>query len=226
MLSSSPHLPIDIPTIKGLVKPELDFLRDAIPVKPRRPGPALIAATKQVMKFAGRYLGLSSSSFQWAIFNSIVQKYCSSHSDLKIEKRGTKSIHQETASISDMVSKISRFILVAFEVSEALNIEELTATVESAFANLKNSSESGFATFNSSSNSSNNSFEYRIAFSFPHSLHPSKCRCLIVTIVLHANIQQESSWWGLSSSTTKDFSADVTGLQLEVTSGFKAPPSK
>ena len=175
------------------------------------------------MKFAGRYLGLNSSWFQWIIFIAVTQQYCATHSDMKIEKQGSHSIHQSNASVSDMVRKISEYILGTFQVSEALDIKELTATVEATFTNLKYSSESGFADFSNSSSSSNSSYEYRIAFSFPDSFDSSKFRCLIATIVLRANIEHESSWWGLASSTTKDFSADISGLQLIVTSGFVAP---
>ena len=153
-----------------------------------------------------------------------VQSYTSAHSDLKQEKFDGTSIHQGSASVSTMVDKISRYVSDTFQVSDAFDLKELTATVETTFTNLKTSTESGFADFSNSSTSSNSSYEYRVAFSFPHKSDSSKFHCLVATIILQANIKHESSWWGLVSSTTKDFSATITGMQLEVTKGFISPP--
>ena len=110
-----------------------------------------------------------------------------------------------------------------FKVSDAFTQSELTETVKTTFTNLKESSDNGFAGFSTSSSATNSSFTYRVAFSFPKSGSLETFYSLVTTIQLHADIEHETSWWGLSSSTKKNFSATITGLELEVTNGFVAP---
>jgi hypothetical protein len=123
-----------------------------------------------------------------------------------------------------MVEKISNFLLESLGAElNASEIEGLKANIETTFTNLKTASSNGWASFSSSSNSKNSSWEYRVLFAFPNPDLPTDFYSLVTTIKLEANITEETSWWGLSSSTSKNFSAAVTSAQLVITKGFKDP---
>ncbi|KZT27159.1 delta-endotoxin CytB [Neolentinus lepideus HHB14362 ss-1] len=105
----------------------------------------------------------------------------------------------------------------------AVNVQELRATVYNTFTNLKWASSSGFADFSSSSSGSNSSWEYRTVYAYPKPGDPTKFLSMVTTIKLEANITTQSSWWGLVSSTTARFYANITAMKLSVTKGFKSP---
>lgn len=101
---------------------------------------------------------------------------------------------------------------------------ELVATIVVTFLNLKGVSEKGWANFSSSSSSHSSSYTYRVLFTFPNPHLPSDFYSLVSTIELVADIKEESGWWGLKGSTSKNFSAEIDALELVCTEGFKAPP--
>jgi hypothetical protein len=104
----------------------------------------------------------------------------------------------------------------------AINYQELYASVEATFTNLKWASESGFANFSSSTTGTNSSWEYRVVYAIPQNV-PNVFHSMVITIVLEADIRTETSWWGLESHTTARFFASITGLRLAVTKGFMDP---
>ncbi|KAJ4491185.1 delta-endotoxin CytB [Lentinula edodes] len=105
----------------------------------------------------------------------------------------------------------------------SVNTEAIYDTVLNTFTSLKWAGESGFADFSSSSTGMNSSWEYRITFSSPHPDSPNDFLSFVCTISLHADITNESSWWGLESSSRKCFGCDIFGYKFKVTKGFKDP---
>ena len=60
-------------------------------------------------------------------------------------------------------------------------------------------------------------------FSVPNPDLPDWFYTLVTTIKLEADIQNESSWWGLVSSSSQNFSADISAMELIVQKGFRNP---
>ncbi|KAF8593353.1 delta-endotoxin CytB [Ceratobasidium sp. AG-I] len=180
----------------------------------------LIGTSKQVQKFAGRYLDPASMKFDWTNFKKAIDNYPGD--DLTFDMYKNTTINQSTATVDLMVSKIVDFLKQALKV--LIDATELRATIEATFLNLKQSSEKGWANFSKSNESHNSSFTYRVLFAFPNPKLPSDFYSLVTTVKLTADIKEESGWWGLTGSTSKNFAAVIDGLELVVTEGFKAPP--
>ncbi|TFK50724.1 delta-endotoxin CytB [Heliocybe sulcata] len=105
----------------------------------------------------------------------------------------------------------------------AVNVTELTANIYATFTNLQWAHSNGFADFSGSSTGTNSSWEYRTVYAYPKPGDPSKFLSLVTTIVLAANIQKETSWWGLVSSTRARFYGEIIAGKLLVTKGFRSP---
>ena len=123
-----------------------------------------------------------------------------------------------------MVDKIVKFLVQALAIALTGNeIAALKLAIEVVFTGLKYAKEGGFASFRKSSQAHYSSWEYRILFAFPNPDLPTDFYSMVTTIQINADIEEESSWWGLTSSSKKNFSASVSALRLVVTKGFKSP---
>lgn len=173
------------------------------------------------MKFSGHYLKIEEvkKSFDWPGFKNGVSNY--KGDDLTFDVFSETTINQGTVSVQSMVKKIVDFLAKALAVT--IDTEALAATIEATFTNLKSAKSNGWADFSSSSHQSNSSWEYRIQFAVPNQDLTDFFWSLVTTIKLEADIQEESSWWGLQSSTEKNFSATIDAMRLVVMKGFKDP---
>ncbi|KZT27164.1 delta-endotoxin CytB [Neolentinus lepideus HHB14362 ss-1] len=104
-----------------------------------------------------------------------------------------------------------------------INVNELRATVTNVFTNLEWAHSSGFADFSSTSVGTNSSWEYRTVFGYPRNGDPSRFFSVVCTILLQADIEKESSWWGITTTTTARFHAEIKPGKLLVTKGFRSP---
>jgi hypothetical protein len=95
--------------------------------------------------------------------------------------------------------------------------------IETTFTRLETAHREGFASFSKETTGHNSSWEYRIVFAFPNPGDDQDFYSLVTTIYLTADIADESAWWGIQSSTSHNFGAKVTAMQLVVTKGFKDP---
>ena len=183
----------------------------------------MVPTSIQVTKFSGTYVKLSSdnevASFDWAAFKGAIDAY--KGDDLSFDKFKVTTIARSEATVSIMVDKIAQFLLDALSV--IIDKTELAATIEETFTNLKSASSNGWADFSKSSTSENSSWEYRVLFSVPNPDLPDWFYTLVTTIKLEADIQNESSWWGLVSSSSQNFSADISAMELIVQKGFRNP---
>ncbi|THU89954.1 delta-endotoxin CytB, partial [Dendrothele bispora CBS 962.96] len=179
----------------------------------------LLPTGLQVQKFSGHYVRLDTAIkwFDWHGF------FCAISSDKPALGRTDIPILNRQVEIP--VSAIVNWIVYIFTqvLGVLIDSNEIYATVENTFTNLKWASENGFADFSSSSEGTNSSWEYRLTFASPHPTRPDVFFSLVTTIVLQADIKNESSWWGLVSSTTARFVCTITALKLSVTKGFKDP---
>ncbi|EPQ55392.1 delta-endotoxin CytB [Gloeophyllum trabeum ATCC 11539] len=105
----------------------------------------------------------------------------------------------------------------------AADVSELRANVYTTFTNLQWAHSSGFADFSSSSSGSNSSWEYRTVYAYRQPGETNTFLSMVTTIKLEADIRSESSWWGLTSSTTARFCATIRAGQLRATKGFTDP---
>ncbi|KAI0827133.1 delta-endotoxin CytB [Trametes gibbosa] len=181
----------------------------------------LVPTSLQVMKYTGNFVKVTNDkkAFDWAAFKNSVNAY--KGDDLTFDKFKESTIARSDATVKVMVDKIVKFLLEALAV--VIDAGELAATIEATFTNLKSAKSNGWADFNKSSTSSNSSWEYRIMFAVPNPDLADFFYSLVTTIKLEANIQEESSWWGLVSSSSKNFSAIIDAMELVVTKGFKNP---
>ena len=176
------------------------------------------------MKFAGDYLAIEQkkSWFDWPSFKSAVGDY--KGDDLTFDEFDKDTIAQNEYTVDVMVDKIVDFLAKALSVVlDPTAIVSLRAKVENTFTSLKEKSSDGFLSFNKSTDGHNSSWEYRIQFAFPNPDLPNFFYSLVTTILLEADVVEESGWWGLTSSTSKNFSATIDAMELVVMKGFKDP---
>ncbi|KAF8827801.1 hypothetical protein HHX47_DHR4000246 [Lentinula edodes] len=210
----------------------------------------LLPTELQLMKFAGHYIRLSDETqyFDWDSFLQAVLDYngkdlvliypdgiavltekgrggelIKGSSDKPTLGRANEPIipRDQLSAVSDITDYIVYFVTQVVGVS--MDASAIYDTVLNAFTNLKWASESGFADFSSSSTGTNSSWEYRITFSAPYSGSSESFLSFVSTIYLEADITNESSWWGLVSSSKQHFHCDITGLKFQVIKGFQDP---
>ena len=181
----------------------------------------LVPTSLQVMKFSGNFVKVSNDkkAFDWGGFKNAVNSY--KGDDLTFDKFKENTIARSDATVKVMVDKIVKFLLEALSV--VIDAGELAATIEATFTNLKSAKSNGWADFSKSSTSSNSSWEYRIMFAVPNAELENYFYSLVTTIKLEADITEESSWWGLVSSSSKNFSATIDAMELVVQKGFRNP---
>ncbi|KAJ4491184.1 volvatoxin A2 precursor [Lentinula edodes] len=183
----------------------------------------LVMTSIQVMQFSGHFVDLKEpKQFHWDEFLASINSY--KGDDLTFDKYQNNTINQQTATVSVMVGKIVDFLSVVLSVAlSEKDIDALTKNIQTTFTNLKEAKDHGWADFSTSSTSSNSSWEYRVLFAFPNPDLPDFFYSLVTTIKLEADINEETSWWGLENNTEKNFSATIDGMELVVMQGFKDP---
>jgi len=187
----------------------------------------LIPTSIQVLKFCDIYVKTredpAQKYFDWAGFLKAVNGY--NGDELALEKYKTTVINQSEATVATMVEKIVTYLkdTLGISMSES-EIAMLKANIERTFTNLKMVKEYGWADFSKSAHGSS-SWEYRMLVVFPNPDLQNYFYSAVTTIKLEADIQEESVWWGLASSTSRNFSAHIDTAELVVKKGFRAPTS-
>lgn len=181
----------------------------------------LIPTSLQVMKFCGHRVIVQGNrrSFNWANFTVTMMDY--PPSGLYLEDSDEKIINQMEVNVSSMVDKIVDYLHTKYNILPDVN--QLRKVILTTFTNLKEANQSGWADFYKESSGTNSSFEYRVVFSTPHPHSLDTFSAIVMTILLKADIVTESSWWGLESSTMKNFGAMIKTMKIHVEKGFKDP---
>ncbi|KAK4224108.1 delta-endotoxin CytB [Podospora fimiseda] len=184
----------------------------------------------QMMKYAGNYVKLEIDKetnqdkrwFDWGGFKASIDGY--KGDDLIFDKFKSTIIANRESTVSTMVEKIVKFLVEALSVvMDEGDIKALTSTIEATFTNLKEKSSNGFLDFNKPNDRNNSSWKYRIQFAFPNPDLPDYFFSLVSTIKLEANVSSESEWWGLSSSSSRNFSTAINAIKLVMAKDFKIP---
>lgn len=202
--------------------------------------PNLLPTAIQVVRFSSNFLDVDTFEFKWQdsvdAINAykggsdaqpfpllITDIYLPTGDDLAYSKYKDFKIYQQTATVDVMVNKIVEFLRITLSVVLSPgDIDALRANIEATFTNLKQASDSGWASFSGSCNGST-SYEYRVLFAFPNPDLPDWFYGLVTTIKLTANIMAPSSWWDLVSSSSHNFAADIGAMELVVQQGFRNP---
>jgi hypothetical protein len=177
---------------------------------------------KQLVDLVDGYIQPESTdtwSFNWTAFKSFVDGY--KGDDLTLDQFNNNRIDVGDLKVSDIVQKIVGFIEHAGVPSDVTNLNDLVRT---AITNLKDAKAKGFANFSKSSSDSTSEWQYRIIFLFPYGELKGYFRGTVVTLKLHAKIEDESGWYGLQpDSVLKGFNGLVQALGLVVGKAFENP---
>lgn len=186
----------------------------------------------QVSGFAGSYVKITSEQegdktvekryFDWPAFKIAVDK--SDSSKLTFDKYKETTLSQQESTVTTMVDRIVNFLKDALAVAlDAQTLKELAATITATFTSLKGESDSSFLQFGKSSHKNNSAWEYRIQFAVPNPDINTYFYSLVTTIRLEADVSEESGWWGLTSSSSKNFSATIEAMELIVEQSYRHP---
>jgi len=188
----------------------------------------------QVGKFSGRsvvvkkdWKGTQYFALNWEDLTTRINNY--QGDDLAFDKLKNDSISTQSQTVQVMVDKIVNFLKDALSiVLDASEIKALAATILTVFTDLKQSESHDWASWRSEEHQNNSSWEYRLLYSVPmkdshDKIDPDYFYTLVTTTTLTADITTKSEWWGLEKTTTKNFSADITAMELIVKKGFKNP---
>ncbi|KAK0215731.1 delta-endotoxin CytB [Armillaria fumosa] len=174
---------------------------------------SLIPASVKFMKFPGRYIKFDDATgvkrFDWKNFRAAV--------DLASSLFRSTIISQANVTVSAMAKNIAAFLDDALRAG--VNLHELETTIEATFTHLKEKKGKGVADFYPSTEG-RSSWECRLWFALPNGYLRNYFCCMVNTIRLEANIEDEESWV-LQGSTTRNFSAVVDSLKVYVSKDFK-----
>ncbi|PIL27508.1 transporter [Ganoderma sinense ZZ0214-1] len=169
------------------------------------PAPLIPAAAK-IMKLSNRFVVFDDAqkvtSFNWGGFKDAVVAHPGT--DLAFDKLQATSITNQTASVDDMASKIAQFLVDTFAL-KANNTDGLRAQINSA-------------SYHNEGHGS--SWEYRIVFALPNPDHADWFYSVVSTIKLTADILETRGWFGLTSESKHNFTADITAMELVVNKSY------
>ncbi|KAK0443775.1 delta-endotoxin CytB [Armillaria borealis] len=183
---------------------------------------SLVPASVNFMKFPGRYVKFDDTTgkkhFDWKDFRAAIDRYPAL--DLANFLFRSSVISQADVTVSVMSKKIATFLDDALQAG--VDLHELETTVEATFTHLNEKKEKGVADFYPSTEEGTrrSSWECRLWFALPNEYLRNYFCCMVTTIKLEANIEDEESWV-LQGSTTKNFSATVDSLKVYVSKDFK-----
>ncbi|PBK70712.1 delta-endotoxin CytB [Armillaria solidipes] len=172
------------------------------------------------MKFPGRYMKFDDTNdnkhFDWKDFKAAIDRYPAL--DLANFLFRSTVISQADATVSVMAKKIATFLDDALRAG--VDLHELETNIEATFTHLNEKREKEVADFYPSTEEGRSSWECRLWFALPNEYLRNYFSCMVTTIKLEANIEDEESWV-LQGSTTQDFSATVDSLKVYVSKDFK-----
>ncbi len=183
----------------------------------------LIPTSMQVVKFCGHRVIVKDNhrSLNWA--DLIVTMNENPPPGLNLEDEDQNIFNQEKVDISSMVKRIVDWLHTKYNVLPDVN--QLREEVLTTFTDLEVANRSGWADFYKSHSGTNSSYEYRVVFGTPHPHTTESFSAVVITILMKADTESESFWWGLEKSTIQNFGAIVTTMKIHVEKGFKDPGS-
>ncbi|CAE6421363.1 unnamed protein product [Rhizoctonia solani] len=180
----------------------------------------LVNPAKQVMKFSGYFLNVSTNQFDWVAYKNAIDNR--PDYNLIIEAYESQSIAQTNDTVSTMVDRIGQVIYRAAGSETGFDKDAMTERVKYAFTTLQIQEDSGFAYWERSG--SNSAFTYRILFATPNKYVDTDFYSLVTTVKLTADIYEKSTWFGLSYTSRHNFSAQIDTIRLACSKDFVAGP--
>ncbi|KAK0192156.1 delta-endotoxin CytB [Armillaria mellea] len=174
------------------------------------------------MKFPGRYVKSDDTTgrkhFDWKDFRAAIDRYQAL--DLANFLFRSTVISQSHVTVSRMAKKIATFLDGALRAG--VDLHKLETSIEATFTHLKEKKEKGVTDFYPSTEegTQRSSWECRLCFALPNEYLRNYFCCIVTTIKLEANIEDEESWL-LKGSTVKNFSATVDSLKVYVSKDYK-----
>jgi len=166
-------------------------------------------------------------TLNWEDLTTRVNNY--SGDDLAFDKLKNNTISTGSQTVQVMVDKIVTFLKDALSIILAADeVKALAANILTAFTDLKDTESHDWASWSSEEHQTNSSWEYRLLYSVPMKdsngqIDPDYFYTLVTTTTLTADITTKSDWWGLDKTITKNFSAEISAMELIVKKGFKNP---
>ncbi|EUC60563.1 hypothetical protein RSOL_352320, partial [Rhizoctonia solani AG-3 Rhs1AP] len=179
----------------------------------------LVDPAKQVMKFTGYFLVVTTQYFDWDKYKTAIDNR--PDYNLIIEAYESQNITQQNNTVSTMVDRIGD-VLYRVAGSSGFDRDAMTERVKIAFTSLETQESSGFAYWERSG--SNSAFTYRILFAVPNRYVDTDFYSLVTTVKLTADIYEKSTWFGLSRESRHNFSAQVNTMRLACSKDFVAGP--
>ncbi len=156
--------------------------------------------------------------FDWKNFKAAIDRYQAL--DLASFLFTSTVMSQPDTTVSVMAKKIAAFLDNTLRTG--VDRHELEMTIEGTFTHLKEKKGKGVADFYPSikQKTRRSSWECRLCFALPNEYLRNYFCCMVTTIKLEANIEDEESWV-LQGNTTKNFSATVDSLKVYVSKDYK-----
>ncbi|KAF5228876.1 hypothetical protein FAUST_10778 [Fusarium austroamericanum] len=190
--------------------------------------PSLDAAASRMVQYAGTSVKLEADEetnqdkrrFDWVSFKNCLDTY--GGIDITFVSYKEFTISRSEIDLSTMVQRIVESFIGNFQIFNHENVTTLLHnTIEKTFTNLEEESSNEFVDFSKSPGGQGSFWEYRVHIAVPNPSSPNSFHSLITTIKLEADVSEMSDWWGLTGSSTKNFSATLNGMKVEVEEGFK-----
>jgi hypothetical protein len=173
---------------------------------------------QQVIGLAKRYVGPDQNNelwFDWKGFQAAVNGYRGD--DLLVSGANANTINQEEPDVPELIAKLEKYLKAVYAVTvDPTENATLSEAVETTFNNLTKTTEGNVTTSQGSS-------EWRFIASAPSPSGPDEFSVTVVSVKFEGLITEEKPRFGWHPKITKNFSASITSLKLDVTKGFVAP---
>ncbi|KAF9466915.1 volvatoxin A1 precursor [Collybia nuda] len=187
---------------KGFENP----LFDAIYVNPSND---IIPPSLQIATFLNKHADSEDGLFDLEGFKKAVDEYPGD--DLVYDKFSDGDFDESKQPFKEVVEKI---------IAITGDGEELGKNIMATFTALENYSRAGYLQFDQLADE-RSTWEYRVVLFVPMDKLSMYFNATVITVRIAANFEEESSWWNLTESTSKKFSAKVKALKLVVGAGFQ-----
>lgn len=182
-------------------------------------------ASREVSKLSSQFVLIENDKreFHWRLFSNTINQYQAS--ELTQSKFKSAKIKRGDATVEVMSSRVIDFFTSVLSVRVDDEMEKnIYGTIRETFSDLQGQRTKNFASFSNSSVGNNVSWEYRLLYAVAMSDCDDYFYAIVMTVRVEANVEDRESWWGLVHSSSKDFSATIDTMELEVAKNFKYQP--
>ncbi|KAK7023491.1 hypothetical protein VNI00_013105 [Paramarasmius palmivorus] len=185
---------------------------------------SLIPTGAHVNKYAGYFFDTENNVYEWEGFKRAMDARPDAQLTLLKATSDVITRGNEVEWKASFGDKLVNFLRKYLDVNlSQSNIDSLKEKVNNTFSDLRLVGRDG-GWFSYTKGASRSSCEYRIVFAYPFiNRDESYFYSAVMTIKLHAEVREHSSWWGLSKTVEDSHSIEIRGMKLLVEKGFTAP---